>query len=121
MDDDVGHTDKEDSPWFPPDVAQLVQSDQIRLFGLYCLYVFGNPLYLPRIADHVTEWVYGESPRDLQQERLEIYMSLYHDHIPVLVKENILRYDQAKDHVMLTDWAKQSTQHIETMIEDEPL
>lgn len=73
----------------------------IRVVVLEHLCATGPSLSLPAVADEVTERTYGAPADDHPEERLEIYMALYHDHVPTLVERGYLSYDQATDTVTL--------------------
>lgn len=61
----------------------------------------GPSLSLPDLADEVTERRYGSPADDYPEERLAVYMDLYHDHVPALVERGYLTYDQETDTVKL--------------------
>lgn len=70
---------------------------------LYCLFQFDTPMMLPTIADRVTELEYGAPAETLLDERLCVYMSLYHDHIPLLAEASVVEYSQENDTVDLAE------------------
>lgn len=72
-------------------------SARYRRYTLYSLSVFTPPVTLARVAEFVTEWEFGVAADDLPDERLEIYMALYHDHLPHLVDAGVVRYNQESD------------------------
>ncbi|MFB6281595.1 MAG: hypothetical protein ABEH40_06215 [Haloferacaceae archaeon] len=80
-------------------------TDRRRRYALCCLYARPNPVSLPDVADQVTEWEHGRPAEELPDERLHVYMSLYHDHVPVLVAADLIRYSQSADAVALADRA----------------
>ncbi|MBX0325634.1 hypothetical protein EGH21_21675 [Halomicroarcula sp. F13] len=72
-------------------------SSRYRRYTLYSLSVFTPPVTLARVADYVTEWEFGVAVDDFPDKRLEVYMALYHDHLPHLVNAGAINYDQETD------------------------
>lgn len=70
---------------------------------------------LPNLADAVTEREHG-AVADHLDERLRIYMSLYHDHVPALAEEGFVSYSQSADEVVLTV----DPERILASLEDDP-
>lgn len=68
---------------------------------LYCLYLYANPMRLPDIADQITVWEQRDCSDTYEQERLWVYNSLYHDHLPVLRAADLVTYHQLDDKVEL--------------------
>ena len=63
-----------------------------------------DDLSLPDLADEVTvaerdEYLSNIDPDDV----LEVYLSLYHTHVPKLAAADLVAYDQDGDHVALTE------------------
>lgn len=55
---------------------------------------------LPDVADEVAVRESGQSLPQLSAQRVaEVYISIYHDHLPRLVDAGLLRYDQERDLV----------------------
>ncbi|WP_424005555.1 DUF7344 domain-containing protein (plasmid) [Haloarcula salina] len=86
---------------------------------LYCLYMYTPPLTLPDIADQPTVWEYSGRGDDYFQERLDIYDSLYYDHLPVLQSADIVTYEQGNDIVRLGPTAEEYRSLIETEFKTE--
>ncbi|WP_135306265.1 DUF7344 domain-containing protein [Haloarcula amylovorans] len=80
---------------------ETILADRRRRYLLYCLHLHSTPQSLPSIADQITVWETGDPATERLDERLEIYMSLYHDHLPELVETGVITYHQADDAV---DW-----------------
>jgi hypothetical protein len=74
---------------------------QLRRCLLYCLFRDVNPVSLPRVADQAVEWQTGKPAETVVDERLEIYMTLYYDHLSSLVDDDIISYHQDDDIVEL--------------------
>lgn len=74
-----------------------------RRYALYCLLGYAAPMTLPTVADCVTELEYGAPAETLLEERLCVYMSLYHEHVPRLAEAGIVDYHQEGDSVDLTE------------------
>jgi hypothetical protein len=67
----------------------------------------------------VTEREVGGPPDAVPETRLRVYMSLYHDHRPVLVNAGVLEYCQDEDTVTLTAAAGTLASRLEP-VEAEP-
>ncbi|MFC7157632.1 hypothetical protein ACFQPA_19580 [Halomarina halobia] len=86
---------------------EALLADRRRRYLLYCLYRFTPPLQLADIAHQLTIWEIGEPADDHLDERLQIYMALYHDHLPALVDARLVDYHQDKDTVEFGSMAEQ--------------
>lgn len=102
-----------------PGIGQEILSIQRRRYVLYCLYTYTNPMFLPDIAHQVTDWEYDEPVEELLDERLHVYMSLYHDHIPALEAANLITYSQEEDVVELTERAESLSFDVEQLLHDD--
>jgi len=80
--------------------SDSVLDDRRRRYLLYCLGVATTPLCLPDVAHQVTVWE-QEGWDICPDDRLETYMSLYHDHVPALASADLVRYEQSEDVVAL--------------------
>ena len=70
---------------------------------LACLREFDEPVSLPDLADEIAVRESDEALSDLSGERVkEIYLSLYHRHVPALADAGFVEYDQEADLVRLT-------------------
>lgn len=92
---------------------------QLRRYLLYCLFRDSNPVSLPRIADQAVEWRTGKPAETVVDERLEIYMTLYHDHLSGLVDDDVISYDQDKDVVELDTTADLFEPYVRQALQDE--
>lgn len=88
-----------------------------RRYVLYCLYLYANPIGLPDVARQVTEWEYGVPEDELFDERLEIYTSLYHCHVPKLDDADVVAYSRTEDVVELAGNATQLRPYLERAAE----
>lgn len=79
------------------DECQLLLSSAPRRYLLYGLSVLTTPVSLPRVAEYVTEWTYGVPADDIPEERIRIYLRLYHNHVPRLVDAGVVTYQQDED------------------------
>lgn len=70
-----------------------------RRYLLAALSNVATPASLPRLADEMTEWEHGVPAEERKQERQQIYMSLYHTHVPKLEDADVVSYTQADDTV----------------------
>ncbi|MFC6975965.1 hypothetical protein ACFQL1_16745 [Halomicroarcula sp. GCM10025709] len=61
-------------------------------------------LTLPDLADELAEIEHGRPLTEIDPESVtELYFDLYHSHVPCLVAADLVEYDQAQDHVAITD------------------
>jgi len=108
----------------PPDAAVVDGPDEIlserrRRYLLYCLYMYSNPVLLPDIAHQITIW---EAPDDHAvglQQRLQTYMSLYHDHVPAMIDAGVVEYDQQEDMVERGPAADRIEQQLASSLQNE--
>ena len=93
---------------------------QQRRHLLYCLSTYASPMPLPSIAYQLTIWEAGfDTDTEYLQRRLQIYDSLYYNHIPVLSAEGLISYDQQDDMVMKGDAIEQAQSAIEDRLSTE--
>lgn len=84
----------------PP--ASLVQHRRRSLL-LECLLEFNEPVSLPDLADEVAVREYENELTEIPAEEVkDIYLSLYHSHIPKLAEAGLVEYDQESDLVAST-------------------
>lgn len=85
-----------------------------RRYALHELHQYEKPMALADLADEIAvrekETALTAIPAD---EVKQIYMSLYHRHIPELSEAGFVRYNQERDTVTLTEEAKQIEQYQE--------
>jgi len=101
------------------DGATEILAERRRRYILYCLYMYSNPVLLPDIAHQITIW---EAPDDHSvglEQRLQTYMSLYHDHVPTLVDDGVVEYDQPEDMLELGPAADRIESQLESCLQDE--
>ncbi|APW96495.1 hypothetical protein CHINAEXTREME_01365 [Halobiforma lacisalsi AJ5] len=81
------------------DALELLASERRRLF-LQVMRTYGEAITLPDAAEEVAVRETGDAVRELSAERVaDVYISLYHDHLPRLVDAGLLDYDQERDLV----------------------
>lgn len=93
-------------PTLPKRVKELL-AHRRRRYLLYCLYLYSNPLKLADIADQLTIWGNDGPGDEYLRNRLRIYNSLYHDHLPAMQDADIVNYHQDDDMVDLGPAGKQ--------------
>lgn len=77
---------------------------QRRQFLIDCLHQFDEPVSLPDLADEIAIREAGQSLSSIPGERVkDVYLALYHRHIPELVEDGHIEYDQDADLVFITD------------------
>jgi hypothetical protein len=89
----------EDSNRLSFDERLELLSSRYRRYTLYSLALFTTPVSLARVADHVTELLFEASAEEIPDERLQVYMKLYHHHIPRLSDADVAIYNQRDDTV----------------------
>lgn len=82
-------------------MAPTPREHDLRVVVLEHLCEAGPSLSLASIADEVTERTHGTPADDYPDERLDIYMDLYYDHVPALAELGYLSYEQETDTVTL--------------------
>lgn len=69
-----------------------------------CLREFDEPISLPDLADEVAIREQQVELTDIPAEDVkDIYLSLYHNHIPKLANAGVIEYDQESDLVLQTE------------------
>ncbi|PSP82484.1 hypothetical protein BRC83_09295 [Halobacteriales archaeon QS_1_68_17] len=106
------------------DTIHALLANRTRRFALYCLYTYTNPVSLDDLARYICEWRFDDPAAELMDERLQIYRSLYHQHVPRLVETGVADYDADEDVVALTadaDGLEPYLEHVAEQELDEPL
>lgn len=81
--------------------------------------VFHTPLGLPRAAVYVTEWTQGVPADEVPDERLKIYLRLYHNHVPRLAEADVVTYHQEDDTLELGPHAAELEPELERRMAEE--
>ena len=82
------------------DEAVHVLAEHRRRLTLAVVREYDQALTLPDVADEVAEREHDRPLRELSAETVaEVYISIYHDHLPRLVEAGLLEYDQERDLV----------------------
>ncbi|QLG50440.1 DUF7344 domain-containing protein [Natrinema halophilum] len=80
--------------------AFALLSDRRRRLLLEVMRTYEEELTLPDAAEEVAIRETGHTVTNIPAERVtEVYLSLYHDHLPRLVDAGLLEYDQERDLV----------------------
>lgn len=91
----------------PLDTVYELLANHRRRYALSCLNEHANPMSLADLADEVAVRENGTSTTEVSDETIkDIYISLYHVHIPKLEEANVVRYDQEEDTVALSKEAR---------------
>lgn len=84
-----------------------------RRYVIECLDRYGSPISLPDLADECVVMEHRRAFDDIPGETVkQMYMSLYHTHIPRLVECSVVEYDQESDSVALGPKATWLEPHI---------
>jgi hypothetical protein len=76
-------------------------ADERRRLLLEVMRTYGEELTLPDAAEEVAVREHGRQVTELSAELVaNVYISLYHDHMPRLVDAGLLEYDQDRDLVI---------------------
>ena len=90
---------REESTESLDEAFELLAHTRRRLL-LEVMRTYDQQLTLPDAAEEVAVRESGRSVTDLSAERVaNVYISLYHDHLPRLVDAGLLEYDQERDLV----------------------
>ncbi len=82
------------------DNAFSLLADRRRRLTLEVLRTYEQSLTLPDVAEEVAKRETGQRIVEITPETVtEIYISLYHDHIPRLAEVGLLEYEQERDLV----------------------
>lgn len=92
----LGSDDDGDASLSRDEVHSLLAS-RFRRYTLYCLFLYTAPVSLATVADTVAEFEHGVPASTIPDERLSVYMRLYHTHVPKLDAAGVLDYDQSDD------------------------
>ncbi|MFC6826294.1 DUF7344 domain-containing protein [Halopelagius fulvigenes] len=77
-----------------------VLTDQRRRFALRCLSEYDTPMTLADLADEVAVREQEQPLTEIPAEDvMQVYLSLYHAHIPKLVDVGVAEYSQEQDLV----------------------
>ncbi|WP_226012188.1 DUF7344 domain-containing protein [Halomicrobium salinisoli] len=86
------------------DAYFTVLSNQRRRLALDCLQEYETPIALADLADEVAVREYDSPVTEIPAEEVkEIYVSLYHVHVPRLEDAGLAEYDQDDDLVTLLE------------------
>lgn len=88
-----------------------------RRYVLYCLDLYATPISLPDVAGQIAEWEHGVPEEQLLDERLDIYTSLYHNHVPKLEDADVVSYSQTEDTIELDRNATKLRLYLERAVE----
>ncbi|RQG98101.1 DUF7344 domain-containing protein [Natrarchaeobius chitinivorans] len=90
---------RENAPEAIDTSLELLANSRRRVF-LRVMRTYEEPLTLPDAAEEVAVRETGVSVPELSAEHVaDVYISLYHDHLPRLVDAGLLEYDQERDLV----------------------
>ncbi|QFU83329.1 DUF7344 domain-containing protein [Natronorubrum aibiense] len=82
------------------DEAFGLLADQRRRLLLEVMRTYGEAVTLPDAAEEVAVRETGRQMPNISAERVhEVYLSLYHDHLPRLIDAGLLEYNQERDMV----------------------
>jgi len=94
---EAGHADS-------PDTYFKILSNQRRRQALDCLQEYRNPMALSDLVDEVAIREYETRITEIPAEEVkEIYISLYHVHVPRMEDVGLVEYDQDTDLVALSE------------------
>jgi len=83
-----------------------VLTDARRRYVMHHLKQVGEAVAVGDLAEQVAAWENGKEIEEItSQERKRVYVSLYQSHLPTMAEEGIVRYDEDRGEVELTDAA----------------
>jgi DNA-binding transcriptional ArsR family regulator len=75
-------------------------------------------LTLPDLADEIAEREHRRSLTDIPPETVrELYLELYHQHVPRLESADLVTYSQDQDRVAVTDLGREVERQLLTPVE----
>lgn len=77
-----------------------------RRYTLYCLKTSETPMAVADLADEIVRWETDASPPAVQDVREQVYISLYHCHLPKLAEADLVSFDSDRKLVDLRDTAE---------------
>lgn len=90
------------------DEAYDVLGAERRRFVIVCLHKHETALTLADLADELAAWEHDTPLTEIPAEEVkQIYLDLYHRHIPKLEDSGIVEYQQDGDMVALTELAEE--------------
>ncbi|WP_433630333.1 DUF7344 domain-containing protein [Halomicrococcus sp. NG-SE-24] len=100
------------------DVLLKTLSNERRRYALYCLERYQTPIALADLADEVARLEHNAQTLTQipGEDILQIYLDLYHCHIPKMEAANLLEYTQEQDTVQLLQDLSETK--FNTIIED---
>lgn len=103
-----------------PDVLFDVLADPRRRYALRALGESRLPMALADLADEVATRERGKPITDVSAEAVkQVYLSLYHSHVPKLVDADIAEYTQERDLVALSAGYERVEPFLETATANE--
>lgn len=95
------------------DTVHDVLANKHRRYAIDCLQKYDEPLTLADLANEVSARENGTRVTDIPAEEMkDVYMELYHVHVPKMEEAGIVAYDQDRDLVTLTENADQLTPYL---------
>lgn len=95
------------------DTLHGVLANKHRRHAIACLMKYDDPLTLADLADEVSARENGTRVTDIPAEEMkDVYMELYHVHVPKMEEAGIVAYDQDRDLVTLAENADQLTPYL---------
>lgn len=102
------------------DVLFDALSNRRRRSALRCLVTYDTPMTLADLADEVTV---REQEKPLTQipadDVMQVYLSLYHAHVPKLADADLVEYSQEQDLVRLTEECDRVQQLLDSVPSEE--
>lgn len=97
------HSDPDEGP--SRTFAALAHGRRRRVLSCLCEH---ETVALADVADEIAIREWGMSITEIPEEAVsEIYMELYHRHVPTLEDADLVRYDQERDLVAISDRGKE--------------
>lgn len=90
---------RDEQPAAVDEAFRLLANNRRRLF-VQVMCAYREEVTLPDVAEEVASRETGLPVVEITPERIaDVYISLYHDHLPRLVDAGLLEYDQERDLV----------------------
>ncbi|WP_224268678.1 helix-turn-helix domain-containing protein [Haloprofundus salinisoli] len=93
-----------------------VLSHPHRRFILHYLQSAETPLPVKKLMSELVAWEIQRPETDpMDDEKKAIKIALVHNHLPKIAQAGLIRYDDARQSVTITDRTKEGEAHLETM------
>lgn len=98
-----------------------VLSHQRRRYTLYCLWTYDTPMALADLTDEIVRFEVDAEPTAVPDIREQVYVHLYHRHLPKLHEADLVTFDMTRNLVSLGSAATNVLPYLKEMGYENPL